>query len=77
MCACVHICRILMFVIRVARYFVTQYTRTLENIQKDHFVTKTPCNIPNGHYIFQTAIKYTNIFHFKALQNLPKFGFLV
>jgi hypothetical protein len=30
-------------------------------------------NIP---YIFQMAIKYTIIFHSKALQNLPKFGFL-
>jgi hypothetical protein len=28
----------------------------------------------NGHTIFQTTIKYTNIFHSKALRNLPKFG---
>jgi hypothetical protein len=30
--------------------------------------------IPN---IFQMGMKYTNIFHSKALQNLPKVGFLV
>jgi hypothetical protein len=28
-------------------------------------------------YIDQKTIKYTNIFHYKTLQNLPKFGFLV
>jgi hypothetical protein len=40
---------------------------------------------PNGHnmypiaviYIFHMATEYTNVFHSKALQNLPKFGFLV
>jgi hypothetical protein len=25
----------------------------------------------------ETALKYTNIFHRKALQNIPEFGFLV
>jgi hypothetical protein len=40
-------------------------------------------NVPNYHNItkwpkkFQVTIKYTNIFHCKALQNLPKLGFLV
>jgi hypothetical protein len=32
----------------------------------------------NGHKIYQTAVKFsknTNIFHSKALPNLPKFGF--
>jgi hypothetical protein len=39
--------------------------------------TKISLNIPNGRKICsQKAIKYTNIFHFQALQNLPKFGFL-
>jgi hypothetical protein len=28
-------------------------------------------------YINQTAIKYTNIFYYKDIQNLPKLGFLV
>jgi hypothetical protein len=27
--------------------------------------------------IFQMSIKHTNIAHFKALENLPKLGFLV
>jgi hypothetical protein len=30
--------------------------------------------IPNGHKIFQMVITYNNIYHSKALQNLPKFG---
>jgi hypothetical protein len=39
------------------------------------------CNIPNyvnqitmanGHKIYQMVVKYTNIFHCKSLQNLPK-----
>jgi hypothetical protein len=34
-------------------------------------------NIPNGREIFQMAIKYTNFFHFKALQNVPKLEFWV
>jgi hypothetical protein len=33
--------------------------------------------IPNGGKIDQMAIKYTNIFHCKTLQNLPKLRFLV
>jgi hypothetical protein len=33
--------------------------------------------IPNGCQIFQMAINYTNIFHYKVLQNIPKFGCLV
>jgi hypothetical protein len=43
--------------------------------------TKTGKYIPNGriiyvptvHKIYQMSIKYTNIFHCKTLQNLPKF----
>jgi hypothetical protein len=31
----------------------------------------------NGLKIFQINIKYDNIFHSKALQNVPKLGFLV
>jgi hypothetical protein len=33
--------------------------------------------LSNGHKIFQMTIKYTNIFHSKALLNLPQLGFLV
>jgi hypothetical protein len=31
----------------------------------------------NGCTTFQITIKYSNIFHSKVLQNVPKFGFLV
>jgi hypothetical protein len=31
-------------------------------------------NIPNGRNIVQMAIKYSNIFYFKALQNLTQIG---
>jgi hypothetical protein len=42
-------------------------------------------NIPNDYKPYQIAIngrkilviKYTNIFHSKALQNIPKLGYLV
>jgi hypothetical protein len=34
-------------------------------------------NYTNGHKIFQMVMKYTNIYHSKALQNVPKLGFLV
>jgi hypothetical protein len=36
--------------------------------------TKWRQSIPNGRKIDQTAINYTNVFHFKTLQNLPKNG---
>jgi hypothetical protein len=36
--------------------------------------TRWPYIILNGHKIFQMVIKYTNIYHSKAIQNLPKFG---
>jgi hypothetical protein len=39
--------------------------------------TKLPYIMPNGLKIFQMIIKYNNIFHSKALQNLPKLGVLV
>jgi hypothetical protein len=38
--------------------------------------TEWPQNIPNGRKIHQMAVNYTNIFHCKTLQNLPKLGFL-
>jgi hypothetical protein len=34
-------------------------------------------NVPNGHKVYQMAIKYTNIFNSKTLPNLTKMGFLV
>jgi hypothetical protein len=33
-----------------------------------------PYIIPNGHKLYQTAVKYTNIFPSKALQNITKIG---
>jgi hypothetical protein len=34
-------------------------------------------HISNGHKEDPMAIKHANIFHFKTIQNLPKFVFLV
>jgi hypothetical protein len=39
--------------------------------------TKGPQIMPIGRKIDQMLIKYTNNFHCKTLQNLPKGGFLV
>jgi hypothetical protein len=38
--------------------------------------TKTGRNIPQRGKIYQMAMKYTNIFHCKTLENLPKLGLL-
>jgi hypothetical protein len=43
--------------------------------QNGKTLNKVPQNIPKGHEIHQTNTKH-NIFHFKALQNIPKFGIL-
>jgi hypothetical protein len=40
-------------------------------------ITKGPYNVPNGRNTFQMAKEHTNLFHFKALPNLPKLGFWV
>jgi hypothetical protein len=59
---------------RVARFFLVQTTKWRK-------YTKIPRSIPNVNknitVIDQVSIKYTNIFHCKTLQNLPKFGFFV
>jgi hypothetical protein len=39
--------------------------------------TKWPLNILIGREIDQMVIKYTNVFHCKALQNFSKLGFWV
>jgi hypothetical protein len=47
-----------------------------------HNIYQIANKLPNGHKInqmaqyFPVAIKYTNLFQFKALQKLPKLGFL-
>jgi hypothetical protein len=62
---------------RVARFFLTQYTKT----EKIYQITTT---LQPGQKIyqmavnlFQMALKYINIVLSRALKNLPKLGFLV
>jgi hypothetical protein len=53
---------------------------TWYNIPNWEKYTKLPQNIPNDYKMNQMAAictKYTDIFHCKSLQNLPKLGFLV
>jgi hypothetical protein len=66
-------------VFRVARFFLVQKYQNGKNIPNDRKPYKTTINysILNDSKLFQMAIKYTNIFHSKALHNLPKLGFLV
>jgi hypothetical protein len=61
-------------VTRVARFFLLQTFQFGKNIEMTINYTKRPFIIPNGRKIFQIVMKYTNIYHSKALQNLPKFG---
>jgi hypothetical protein len=51
---------------RVARFFLTQCTKKGKNV---------PNYLHNGRNVFQRAIKYTNAFQSKDLQDLPKLGF--
>jgi hypothetical protein len=62
---------------RVARFFLTQYTKTVKTIPNYHNITKWTQSIPNSRKMFQMTIECTNIFHSRPLQNLPKFRFLV
>jgi hypothetical protein len=39
--------------------------------------SKRPQNMANGCKIYRMDIKYTNIFHYRTVKNLPKFGFWV
>jgi hypothetical protein len=52
-------------------------TRTEKVYQMSTNYTKLPYIIPNGHKlpVYQTAVKYTKIFHSKTLLNIPKLGF--
>jgi hypothetical protein len=56
------VAQIFVLLFRVARFFLTQYTKTGENIPN--------CHLHNC----RMAIKYSNLFHFEALQNLPNFS---
>jgi hypothetical protein len=42
-----------------------------------HKIYQMALNIPNGPKIFQMSMKYTNIFNYKTLKNVPNFAFLV
>jgi hypothetical protein len=48
-----------------------------ETYQNTMNYTKCPQNITKDRKMGLVSIKYTNIFHCKTLQNLPKFAFLV
>jgi hypothetical protein len=48
-----------------------------ENLCTKWLLYQMSTTIPNGRKIFQIAINYANVFHSKALHNVPKLGFLV
>jgi hypothetical protein len=56
---------------------LVQTYQNVKNIPNDHKLYQKAKIIPNGCKIFQMVIKYNNSFHSKALQILPKLGFLV
>jgi hypothetical protein len=62
---------------RVARFFSVQTYQSWKNIPNDHKLYQTAINYTKWPKIFQRVIKFKNIFHSKALQILPKLGFLV
>jgi hypothetical protein len=74
-CLCFHTKQ---FMYRVARFFLVQHTKTGKNIP--NYQIRYPQSGQKGTHgrkILQTAKKITKIVHPKALQNLPKLGFLV
>jgi hypothetical protein len=46
-------------------------------IPNDHKMYQMAITFTTWPKIYQMAIKYTNIFHYKTLQNVPKMGFFV
>jgi hypothetical protein len=52
----------------------TKYQKTGKNYQITTKFNKYPQNLLNGRKIYLKAIKYTNIFLSKALQNVPEIG---
>jgi hypothetical protein len=62
---------------RSARFFSVKHTKTGKNIPNHNTLYQMPIKIAIGRKIFQITIEYTNVFHSKALRNVPKFGFLV
>jgi hypothetical protein len=55
----------------------SKHTNTGKIYQITTKYTKVTLNLPNSRKIFQMAVKYSNIIHTEALQNIPKLGFLV
>jgi hypothetical protein len=53
----------------------TKYTKWPQNIPNGHKIYQMATKYTKWHKIGQMAIKYTNTFNTKTLQNLPKSGF--
>jgi hypothetical protein len=62
---------------RGCQMFLGTWYQNRKNVPNEYKMYQMVLNIPNFHRIFQTATKYLNFFLSKALQNLPKSGFLV
>jgi hypothetical protein len=60
---------------RVARFFNVQYTKTEKIYPLIIIYPKATKYVPHSRKIDQMAIKCSNIFHCKTLQNLPELGF--
>jgi hypothetical protein len=60
---------------RVARFFLL--ATTYQNEKKSTKWLTNIQNIPNDNKVYQMALKCINIFHWKTLQNLPKWVILV
>jgi hypothetical protein len=57
--------------------FLAKHTKTGKLYQRTTNYTIRPYIIPNIRNLYQMAVKFTNIIHSKALQNIPKLGCLV
>jgi hypothetical protein len=57
--------------------FLAKTYQKRENIPNYYKIYQKRKILPDGNQIDQMVIKYTNIFHCKTLQNLPKLVFLV
>jgi hypothetical protein len=62
---------------RVARFSSAQFTKNRKNIPNYRIIYQKTLNILNCRKIDQVAIKYTNIFRCKTLQNLTKLRFFI
>jgi hypothetical protein len=62
---------------RIARLILVRHTKIGKNIPDNIKTYQISYNVPNGIKMHQTDIKYTDIFHSKAQQNIPKSGFLL